>query len=120
MRATTASDPDRDVDVEDPVPGDVLGDHAAEQRPDRERHRRDAGPDADRRAALACREGGADDRERRGHHQRRADALHRARARSARSRWREAAEASDEAVKIDEADHEDQASSVAGRRACRR
>jgi hypothetical protein len=28
-------DPDRDVDVEDPVPGDVLGDDAAEQRPDR-------------------------------------------------------------------------------------
>jgi hypothetical protein len=48
MLAIDGEDPDRDVDVEDPVPGDVLGDDAAEQRPDRERHGRDSGPDPDR------------------------------------------------------------------------
>ena len=56
-----AENPDRDVDVEDPVPGDVRGDDSAEERSDRERHRRDAGPDPDCRPALTRCEGCADD-----------------------------------------------------------
>ena len=47
-----ADEADGDVDVEDPVPADVLGDQAADERADRERHRRDAGPDPERGAAL--------------------------------------------------------------------
>ena len=43
---------DRDVDEEDPVPVDVLRDQATAERPDRQRQRRDAGPDPDRRSAL--------------------------------------------------------------------
>ncbi len=73
-------DADRDVDEEDPVPVDVLGQEAADKRADRERHRRDAGPDADRLSALARRERRRDDRERRGVHERPAEPLHDARA----------------------------------------
>src|SRR5207237_990813 len=51
----------------------------AEQRADREREGRDAGPDPDRRPALARWERRRDDRERRRVHQRGADALHGAR-----------------------------------------
>ena len=66
----------------------VLGEQAADERADRERDRRDADPDADRRAALARRERRGDDRERRRVHQRGADALDDARGdqRLARSR----------------------------------
>ena len=67
--------PDRHVDVEDRAPADVLGEQAADQRADRERERRDTRPDADRRAALARRERGRDDRERGRVHQRGAGAL---------------------------------------------
>ena len=47
---------DRDVDVEDPVPVDPLGDDTADERADRERERGDAGPDPDRGASLPRRE----------------------------------------------------------------
>jgi hypothetical protein len=47
-------DPDRHVDEEDPAPADVLGDAAADERPDRERHRRDTGPDPDRQSRAAA------------------------------------------------------------------
>ena len=73
-------DADRHVDEEDPVPVDVVDDQAAGERADRERERRDAGPDADRLAALLRRERRGDDRQRRRVHERRADALHDARA----------------------------------------
>ena len=53
--------------------------------------RRDAGPDADRLAALARREGRGDDRERRRIHQRAAEALHDARADQEAAVRREAA-----------------------------
>ena len=43
---------DRDVDEEDPAPAEPLGDDSADERADREREGRDAGPDADRGAAL--------------------------------------------------------------------
>ena len=69
------ADRDRDVEVEDRPPADVLGEEAAEHRPDRQRQRRDAGPGAHRLAALVGGEGIGDDRERPRHHQRRADAL---------------------------------------------
>ena len=55
-------------------------DQAADERADRERERRDAGPDADRRPALARRERDGDDRERRRVHHRGAEALDDARA----------------------------------------
>jgi hypothetical protein len=71
--------PDRNVDVEDPVPVDVLGDEPTGEGADRERKRRDSRPDADRRAALARRERDGDDRERRRVHERSADSLHDAR-----------------------------------------
>ena len=104
--ATMPEDPDRDVDVEDPAPVDVLGDHAADQRPDRQRQRRDAGPDADRHAALPRRERRGDDRQRRRVHQRRADALHDARADQHAGAVREAAEERRRG-EDDEADDED-------------
>ena len=69
-RGKDAEDPDRDVDVEDPAPADVLGDRAADERPDRERHRRHAGPDADRHPTLARWKCRGDDREGRRVHQR--------------------------------------------------
>ena len=78
MNAKAASDrdhADRDVDEEDPVPVDVLGDQAADERADREGERGDAGPDADRRSPLLRRERDSDDRERRRVHQRRAEPL---------------------------------------------
>ena len=75
-----AEDADGDVHEEDPAPVDVLGDEPADERADREGHRGDAGPDADRHPALVRRERRRDDRERRGQHQRGADALRRARA----------------------------------------
>ena len=80
--------------------------HAADERPDRERERGDAGPDADRSAALPRRERGGDDRERRRVHQRRAEALDDARARSARSRSPARPQASDERGEDREADDE--------------
>src|SRR5439155_19090727 len=67
-RREDAEHADRNVDVEDPVPVDALGDQAADEGADREGERRHARPDADRRAALARREGDGDGREgRRGH-----------------------------------------------------
>jgi hypothetical protein len=66
---------DRHVDEEDPVPVGVLRQQAADERADRERHRRDACPDADGRAALPRRERGGDDREGRRVHQRGAEPL---------------------------------------------
>ena len=72
------ADGDRQVEEEDRAPGDVLGQRAADRRPDRERQRRDAGPQADRLAALSGRERRRDDRQGAGHHERAADALERA------------------------------------------
>ena len=72
---TTASGGHGQVEEEDRAPGDVLGQQAADDRADRQRERRDAGPGADRLAALVRREGVGDDRERGGHHERGADAL---------------------------------------------
>ena len=73
------ADGDGEVDEEDRAPGDLLGQPAADDRADRERDRRDAGPGADRLPALMRRERVGDDREGRGHHERRADPLDRAR-----------------------------------------
>src|SRR3954454_22498319 len=64
-----------DVEEEDRLPGDVLDEEAADDGADREGHGADAGPRADRLAALLRREGVGDDRQRRGHHERGADAL---------------------------------------------
>jgi hypothetical protein len=55
---------DGQVDPEDPLPRDVLGQHAAEDGADREGQRAHAAPDADGRVALAwVGERRADDRQ---------------------------------------------------------
>ena len=65
QRHDDRDDRDRDVDEEDRAPADVLGQPAAEQRAERQRDRRHAGPRADRLAALGGRERVGDDRQRR-------------------------------------------------------
>ena len=72
---TTASDGHRHVEEEDRLPGDVLDQEAADHGADGQRQGADAGPGADRLAALVRREGVGDDREGRRHHERGADAL---------------------------------------------
>ena len=49
-------EPDRDVDPEDPVPGDGLHDGAADERAERDGDPADARPDADREPASLVRE----------------------------------------------------------------
>ncbi len=79
QRATTMPEhADRDVHEEDPAPVDVVGDQPTEQRADGERHRRDAGPDADRHPPLTRRERRGDYPQRRRVHDRRAEPLNRA------------------------------------------
>jgi len=63
--------------------------HAAEDRAYRQGQRGDSGPGADRLAALVRREGMGDDRQRRRHHERGADALDRAAADQPRLALRE-------------------------------
>ena len=71
---------ERHVDEEDPAPVQVLADQAADDRAERQAERPDRPPDADRGRPLAgVGERRGDDREARGHHQRRAEALHRPR-----------------------------------------
>ncbi len=67
--------PDRDVDPEDPLPGQAVGDRAADHRPAPDGQAGQALQRAHRRAAALGREGGADERQRERHHERRADAL---------------------------------------------
>ena len=66
---------DRDVDPEDPLPGEAVGDRAADHRPAGDGEAGQALQRAHRRAAPLGREGGADERERERHHERRAHAL---------------------------------------------
>ena len=70
--------PDRHVEPEDPLPGDPLGDRAADQRPAGDREPVDGEEDAERAAALLRREGGADQGEGERRHRRGAGALDRA------------------------------------------
>ena len=56
-------EPDRDVDVEDPVPADVLGQEAADERADHERDAEHRAEEALVLAALGRGEQVADDRE---------------------------------------------------------
>ena len=92
---------DREVDVEDPAPGEVVDEEAAEQRPDH-------GRDAEHRAepalvapALSGRDEVADDRERRHHQPAAAEPLHRAERDQLAHVLREAAER-----RADEEDHD--------------
>ena len=64
----------RDVDPEDQPPIDVHQ-QAADERADRQRQRRDRGPDPQRPRLLLSGEGVADDRQRERQHRRRADPL---------------------------------------------
>ena len=69
-----AADDDRDVDEEDAAPGEVLDQPAARDRPDRDAHPGHRRPDRDRLRALVLGEDVREDRERRRHDRRRADA----------------------------------------------
>ncbi len=71
--------PDRDVDPEDPLPREPIGHGAADHGPARDREAGEALQDTHSAAAPFGREGGADERERERHHERRAGALNGAR-----------------------------------------
>ena len=68
-------DPDRDVDEEDPLPAEALGEDAADQRPDRDGAADGRAPDPDRLGALAALELLGDQRQRGREHRRGAGAL---------------------------------------------
>ena len=83
-------DPDRDVDEEDPRPGEEVGEDAAEQQADGAAARGDRAPDAHRlRPLLALREGRRHDRERGRRDERGAEALEPAREDQELGRGRE-------------------------------
>ena len=108
MCSTAGDDGERDdadgqVDVEDPAPAEVLGEEAAEQRPEHAGRAEDRAEQALVLAALARRDEVADDRHRQHHQPAAAEALEgaegdqlracsapcrTARSRSGRSRWR--------------------------------
>ena len=73
--STIARDPDRDVDEEDPLPAEALGDQAADQRPDRDGAADRRPPDAERRRPVVAVELLRDQRQRGREHRRAADAL---------------------------------------------
>ena len=68
-------DPDRDVDEEDPAPGQVIRQHAADQGADGDGGARDRAPDPERGAAFAALELLREQRQRGGEHDRSADTL---------------------------------------------
>ena len=68
-------DPERDVQPEDPLPGDAVDDGAADERPERDREPRDARPDAERDAAALGGEGRCEQGQAERKHHRRARAL---------------------------------------------
>ena len=70
-----ADQPDRNVDPEDPAPGDVGGDEAAERRPDHRPHQRRHGEPGERRDQLGFRHGAQDDQTADRHHHGAAHAL---------------------------------------------
>ena len=72
-------DPDRDVEEEDPLPAEALGDDAADQRPDRDRAADHGSPDAERGRPVFAVELLADQGQRGGEHPGAADALQPAR-----------------------------------------
>ncbi len=93
QRQQHGGDPDRHVDVEGPLPRQVLGEDAAEQQADGRAADGDGRPDAQRPRALgALLEGGGHDRQRRRRDHRRAEALQRARSDEELGRGREAVE----------------------------
>ena len=69
-----AEDHDRQVHEEDRAPVEVLEQEATGERPERDADAGGAGPHADRPTALLRREDVGDDRQRRRHDQRAADA----------------------------------------------
>ncbi len=68
-------DPDRDVDEEDPLPAEVLGDDAADEGADRDRAADRRSPDAERRRPVFAVELLPDQRQRGGEHPGAADPL---------------------------------------------
>ena len=100
-------DADRHVDEQDPLPAEVLGEHAAEQHARGAARAGDGAPDAQRAVALgALGEGVGHDRQRGGGDERGAEALQGARGDEPDVGLRQAAEQRGER-EDDEADHEE-------------
>ena len=100
---------DRRVDEEDPLPADVLGEHAAEKNADGGARAGDRAEDAERLVALrSLRERDERDREDRGREDRAAGALQRARGDQHPVRVGEAAEEREDSEE-GEPDHEEPA-----------
>ena len=80
VRAATgsSSEPERDVEPEDPLPGEAVDDEPAEQRPDGDAEAAHAGPHAQRQPAALGRVGGRQQRQRQRGDDRPAGALQRA------------------------------------------
>src|SRR5262249_45138674 len=70
-------DADRHVEPEDPMPGDALGDRAADERADRDGKPADTAPGAERDRTSLGRNTGREDRQGEWGHDRAADALRR-------------------------------------------
>ena len=66
---------DRDVEPEDPLPGDALDDRAADQRAERDGQAADPAPCSEREPALLRRCRVAEDRQRKGHDDRSPETL---------------------------------------------
>ena len=75
QRDDDRDDADRQVDEEDPSPGQTGGERAAEQRPDRDGETGDGTPDAERDASVLAAERVREQRQRDREHDRAADAL---------------------------------------------
>jgi hypothetical protein len=69
---------DRDVQPEDPLPGDAVDDRTADERAHGDGESRNARPDAERGSATLARDGVAQNRQRERRDDRRAEALQRA------------------------------------------
>ncbi len=63
-RGDHGNDADRDVEPEDPLPGEALGDGATDERSDGDGKAADAAPGAERECAAFRRNGGGEDRQR--------------------------------------------------------
>jgi hypothetical protein len=78
QRERDRDDPDRQVDEEDRLPADAVGQHTADERPDRHRGACDRAPDAECGSAVAALVGGGEQGQRGREHERAADPLQRA------------------------------------------
>ena len=98
---------DRDVDEEDPAPGQAAGEDAAEDRADRDRDAGGRTEDAERRTAVLAVERAGEQRQGGGEHRRAADALEGAREICRKKMSWAAPQAIEPEREDDQADHEE-------------